>query len=153
MLPIASKIFWKHKNMKMLYFAEYNSTELGCQYVKIMNQILGWYSSQFCCKSLLLCALLFLYVANFTFYEASAPLFSSSHIFSYLKSTYTTEWLIFLVIHVFCFTNLFTDLWLIDFHSLKINVKSIPCINLLWFYCKLFCNRWFGLCGIKLYCI
>lgn len=60
---------------------------------------------------------------------------------SYLKSTYTTEWLIFLVIYVFCFTNLFLALWFIGFHRLKINVKSILCINFLWVYCKLFCNR------------
>lgn len=81
----------------------------------------------------------------------------SPHIYfrpcSYLKSTYTTQWLIFFVIYVFSFTNLLTDLWFTDFHSLKINAKSILCINLLWFYYKLFCNRLFDWCSVKLYCI
>ena len=136
--------------MKLLSFSGYHSTELWCQYVKIMNQILGWFSSQFCGDSLLLWELLFLYVTNFTFYEGSSHIFSP---WSYLKSTYATEWLIFLVIYIFCFTSLFTDLWFIDFHSLKINVKPILCINLLWFHCKLFCNTLFDWCDIKLYCI
>lgn len=88
-----SKFFWKNKSVKLLSFAGYHSTEQWCQYVNIMNQILGWFSSQFCWDSLLLCVLCYFYVTNFKFYEVFSHIFS---LCSYLKSKYTTQWLIFL---------------------------------------------------------
>lgn len=111
----ASKNFWKHTSVKMLSFAGYHSTELWCQYVKIMNQILGWFSLQFCWDSLL-CALCYFYVTNFKFYEASSHIFSPC---SHLKSTYTTEWPIFchLCLLLYQFAYKFMVHWLSQFEN------------------------------------
>lgn len=43
----ASKIFWKHKGVKMLPFAGHRSAQLCCQYIETRTRFLGGFSSQF----------------------------------------------------------------------------------------------------------